>query len=264
VADALADGPTAFGAEVAAWEHRYRRGLRGLQAWIEASAAALAALPGGPAALARVLGDGALRAAAANRVEVEDLEQLAERQAPSVVDLDGYDALEGRLRRVHDARVDLVSLLWTAVHEVGGREALESVLRELAEGSLLRWMVDDVAQPLEDRLREWTAVMRANFTQISIQEHAEGFTITADPCGSCSRQLAEGRSAAEGLAVVEPFAPEHVGSEPVPVYRSHVGLMHWALPVERTGAPWPVIHCPAGTGWGPCQLTLHEDPTAAQ
>jgi hypothetical protein len=263
VAEALAEGPDAFRAEVTAWEHRYRRGLRGLQAWIEGSAGTLARLPGGPAALARVLGDGALRAAAANDVQLADLEVLGERQAASVVDLDGYDVLEAGWCRVHDARVDLVSLLWTAVQEVGGREALESVLRSLAEESLLRWMVDDLTLTLEDRLREWAAVMRANFTQIAIAEHAEGFTITSDPCGSCSRQLSQGRAAAEGLATVEPFSPEHVGADPVPVYRSHVGLMHWLMPIERTGAPWPVIHCPSGTGWGPCRLILHEDPSTA-
>jgi hypothetical protein len=121
-------------------------------------------------------------------------------------------------------------------------------------------MASDIELPPAERLVEWSAVMRANFTSIEIAEDAEGFTITSDPCGSCTRQLTAGRAEALETALVDPFGPEHVGSDPVPIYRSHVGLMHWLMPIERIGRPWPVVRCPRGTGTTPCSLIIAKRP----
>jgi hypothetical protein len=46
----------------------------------------------------------------------------------------------------------------------------------------------------------------------------------------------------------------------VPVYRTHVAVLHYLVPLEQRGVPWPVIECPAGPAPGPCRLLLYKDP----
>jgi len=52
------------------------------------------------------------------------------------------------------------------------------------------------------------------------------------------------------------------GKGPAPIYRTHVSVMHFWVPMERSGVPWPVIQCPAGMDPGPCRITLYKDPSA--
>lgn len=48
----------------------------------------------------------------------------------------------------------------------------------------------------------------------------------------------------------------------VPVYRTHVAMMHFLVPIERIGAPWPVVLCPAGKQ-EVCRILLYKDPRRA-
>jgi len=41
-----------------------------------------------------------------------------------------------------------------------------------------------------------------------------------------------------------------VAERGVPVYRDHVRVMHWDVPTERIGRPWPRVECPAGMDAG--------------
>ncbi len=45
----------------------------------------------------------------------------------------------------------------------------------------------------------------------------------------------------------------------VPIYRTHVAVMHFLMPTERLGVPWPVVACPPGSVAGPCRITLYKD-----
>jgi hypothetical protein len=49
-----------------------------------------------------------------------------------------------------------------------------------------------------------------------------------------------------------------VAERGVPVYRDHVRVMHWEMPIERIGRPWPRVECPAGMGAGVCRIVLEK------
>ena len=36
--------------------------------------------------------------------------------------------------------------------------------------------------------------------------------------------------------------------------------MHWLMPTEQVGHPWPEIRCPVGSGTGPCRIDLLRTP----
>jgi hypothetical protein len=44
----------------------------------------------------------------------------------------------------------------------------------------------------------------------------------------------------------------------VPVYRTHVAVMHDLMPLERIGTRWPEITCPQGVSGGECTVVLRK------
>jgi hypothetical protein len=46
------------------------------------------------------------------------------------------------------------------------------------------------------------------------------------------------------------------------IYRTHVCVMHDAMPQERFGYSWPKVECPDGSIVGPCRVTLAKYPAA--
>lgn len=274
VAEAIAAGdPSQLRSVVEGIERQFRGGLRGSRTWEDGTIAAILEQPDGRARLREFAMETSWTIAALNGVRAEDRGVLAEHHGASIEDTlrqDGPDAalgryveLEATFRRLRDAHRDATSALWTILHELGGRDALARCLRDLADQTLLRWMVRDIASPPADRLREWSSVLTANFARIHIDELDDRFRITQDPCGTCSRQVMSGRYGPPlDLATIIPFSPSTPDAVEVPIYRSHVGLMHWLLPRERIGAPWPAISCAAAAGVEPCQIDLMKDPLA--
>ena len=65
----------------------------------------------------------------------------------------------------------------------------------------------------------------------------------------------------EDIAIVREACPLSFGDGGVPVYRTHVAVFHYLLPMERGGVPWPVIRCPRQLGTGPCRVLLYKDPS---
>ena len=107
----------------------------------------------------------------------------------------------------------------------------------------------------------WAGMLLGNFAQIRIDEDEEKFAIHQERCGSCGRQLEQGCYGAEPrFAVVREAHPIAFNRGDVPVYRTHVAVMHYMLPIERTGVPWPVVECPPGQAPGPCRLLIYKDP----
>lgn len=190
-----------------------------------------------------------------------ELERLAIEGADVLA---AYRSIEDAYVRVHDAHIDWIASLWSVAYRSGGPDALEAVLRELADRSLMRWMPHDLAADPRERLVQWTTVMMANFASISVVEDDDRFAITQDPCGTCSRRIEAGAYGPPlDLAVVAEAHPTTWGAGGVPVYRTHVAVMHWVVPIERQGRPWPRISCPSGMGTGPCVVELWKDPGTA-
>jgi hypothetical protein len=174
-----------------------------------------------------------------------------------------YADLEGSYRRLHDAHCDMTAWLWSAVYRTGGPDALEECFRGLARTTLMRWMERDLASSPPDRIREYAGNLVANFATIRVEEHADRFRIIQDPCGTCSRRIRAGcYQQPMGLAVVTEKHSVTYGRGDVPIYRCHVAVMHWLMPIELIGVPWPMIRCPPGLETGPCRIDMMKDPRA--
>jgi cell division inhibitor SulA len=172
-----------------------------------------------------------------------------------------FDAMEERWRRSQDALRDWLSVLLSRIYRQSGIETLERALRYTAERTLFDWMPTDMARAPEKRLPSWARMLQGHFSELRIEEDDEKFTLVQDPCGTCTRQIQQGRYAGPlDLAIIE---EEHATTwyrGHTPIYRSHVPLWHIALAQELVGVPWPVNQCPAGLGTGPCKVLLFKDP----
>jgi len=274
VVDAVATGdPSHVRAVVEGLERQFRGGLRGSRIWEHGTIAAIGDLPDGPARVSQFAMETSWTIAALNEVRADDPAVLDQHHGASIEEtmrdegpdtaLARYVALEATFRRLRDAHRDATAALWSILVELGGRDALERCLRDLADGTLMVWMARDIASPPQERLREWSAVLTANFARIHIEELPDRFRITQDPCGTCTRQVRDGRYGPPlDLATVAPFVTSDRDPVEMPIYRSHVGLMHWLMPRERIGAPWPAISCAVAVGTDPCQIDLMKDPLA--
>ncbi len=177
--------------------------------------------------------------------------------------LAGFDALAASYRRIHDVERDRVASVLSQVYRAWGPDVLEESIRFAGEQTLLGWMPHDVARPAEKRVRQWAGMQKGNFADITVEETDDAFVITVHLCGTCGRQVSDGcYGQTLDLAVVAEDHPLTFGQGPAPIYRTHVSVMHFWVPMERTGVPWPVIQCPAGMDAGPCRITLYKDPAA--
>ena len=113
----------------------------------------------------------------------------------------------------------------------------------------------------EKRLPSWVRMLQGHFSELRIEEDDEKFTIVQDPCGTCTRQIQQGRYEPPlDLAIIEERHATTWFRGDTPVYRAHVPLWHVTLAQELVGVPWPVNQCPAGLGTGPCAVLLYKDP----
>ena len=174
-----------------------------------------------------------------------------------------YDAVEEAFRAAHDEACDTVARALGHVYETYGVDELELAMRDAGDKTLVAWMPRDEDRPPEVRIRHWASMMTGNFATISVTEDDDSFTIVQDPCGTCGHQVERGCYDPDGdLAVVTEEHRITFGAGPTPIYRSHVAVMHYLMPIERSGRVWPVIECPPGIAAAPCRITLMKDPDA--
>jgi hypothetical protein len=172
-----------------------------------------------------------------------------------------FDAMELRWTRLQDLYRDWLSTLLSTIYREIGIDALEAVLRDSAERTIFDWMPTDRARAPEKRLPSWARMLQGHFSVLRISEDDEKFTLTQDPCGTCTRQIEQGRYGPPlDLAVVRERHAATWYRGDTPIYRAHVPLWHIALAGELVGVPWPVNRCPAGLGTGPCAVLLYKDP----
>ena len=170
-----------------------------------------------------------------------------------------YDTYEHCVRTLHDLAVGRVAAALTHVYRVYGVDELEACLRLCGDRTLLQWMPRDMARPAHVRVAQWARMMSGNFASIRVDETDDAFVITQDPCGTCARQVLDGcYGPPVDYAVVTERHPITWGRGDVPVYRTHVAVMHDLMPMERIGARWPEITCPSGVSGGPCSLVLRK------
>ena len=171
------------------------------------------------------------------------------------------DGAADRYRAEHDRGLDAVCAQISHVYRTHGIEVLEASIRAVGEQTLLPWMPRDVERPPEVRIRTWAGMLHGNFADITVTEDDEKFVITQDPCGSCGRQLECGAFPGPlDHATVTEVHPITFDRGDVPIYRTHVAVMHFLMAEERLGVPWPVVACPRGSVAGPCRISLYKDP----
>jgi hypothetical protein len=171
------------------------------------------------------------------------------------------ERLVDEIRAVHALERDRVAAALTAIYRDHGIGVLEQSLRYVGARTLLAWMPTDIERDPHSRLITWANMLVGNFAELTIEEYDDRFVLVQAPCGTCGRQVAEGKYDEPGdFAVVTEVSPVTFGRGNTPVYRTHVAVMHTLMPMERLGVPWPVIQCPAGLEAGPCRVHLFKDP----
>lgn len=175
--------------------------------------------------------------------------------------LSAFDSYEESCRVVQDEYRDWLTALLSSVYRRSGPDELESVHRYCAEHTLLPWMSVDIRNNPAKRLVRWVRMFKGHFSGIQVSEDDEKFTLLQNPCGTCSRQILDGRYEPPfNLAVVEEAHTVTWGRGTTPMYRTHVPVWHVAMARERLGVPWPVNQCPRGLSSGPCPTLLFKDP----
>ncbi|MGE4093998.1 MAG: hypothetical protein AB7G75_24515, partial [Candidatus Binatia bacterium] len=156
-----------------------------------------------------------------------------------------YTEVERACRDLHDLYREWVTAGLSHVYREYGVEELNHCLRYSSEKGWMPWMMEDVSHDVQTRLRDWTRLLVVgNFATLSITEDDEKFLITQNPCGSCGRQHSDGRyDPPWNLAVIKEKNPITFTRGDVTAYRTHIAVMHTIMPIERIGAPWPVIQC---------------------
>ncbi|HWJ62721.1 MAG TPA: hypothetical protein VNS19_12185 [Acidimicrobiales bacterium] len=165
-----------------------------------------------------------------------------------------------RWRTLVDLYRDWISALLTDVYRRHGADELEAAHRRVGEATM-RNLTAAVDGPFKDQASGLVRLLTAHFSEVELHEDDDKLTIVQDPCGTCGRQVAQGRHQPPlDLAVV---TDEHLttwGRGATTVYRTHVPVWHVALAGEALGGPWPVNQCPHGEAAGPCTILLYKDP----
>ncbi|WP_327010511.1 hypothetical protein OHA72_26570 [Dactylosporangium sp. NBC_01737] len=171
-----------------------------------------------------------------------------------------FDRREAEWRCAIDVLRDWLSALLSQIHAGHGPDELEAFHRRRGEDAL-RGLMNDIDRPAGERLVNLVRLLQGHFTDLVVSEDDEKFTIVQDPCGTCARQVIDGRFAAGlGLAVVTDEHPVTWGGRPTTIYRTHVPIWHVEMARERLGVPWPVNLCPPGLDGGTCTILLYKDP----
>jgi hypothetical protein len=192
----------------------------------------------------------------------EDPPSIAERTTPATpLSVDALDAWLDRWRRTIDLHRDWISALLGAVYRTHGPDALEEVLRVCGSEGLMGSVEAFNRREMRDRLVTFVSLLHGHFAELSLAEDDRKFTITQDPCGTCTRQILDGRMEPPlSLPVVQERHATTWGRGNTPVYRSHVPIWHVEMAREHFGVPWPVNQCPSGMDGRPCRILLYKEP----
>ena len=79
-------------------------------------------------------------------------------------------------------------------------------------------------------------------------------------CNVCTLNLRQANHALQNDAELLARVNENLVTVGAPPYSGGVAVMHFLMPAERLGVPWPVVSCPRGSIAGPCRITLYKDP----
>lgn len=176
-----------------------------------------------------------------------------------------YADQERDFRRTHDFYIDLLTLFLSHLYREYGLDSLEQCFRFTGEKLFEPWMMDEIRNEPKTRIENTIRLLLSHFFEISIEEDDEKFIITATTCGSCGRQIKD-RCYEQPLnmAVISEKHPVTFNREGITVYQAHMAVIHTIMPIERIGAPWPVILCSGqAKANSPCYTMIYKNPLTA-
>jgi hypothetical protein len=166
--------------------------------------------------------------------------------------------------KLHDYRIDWLTAVLSQVYREHGAEGLNGALLKSANADWWHGrMVADLAE-LDDpvaRVRNWSFFLGVgNWGTVSISETDEAFVIHHQVCGSCGRQELRGCHEApiSFPRITEPIPGLNFGDPNYTIYRTHLAVWHFVMPIGEVGHPWPAINCSGVPGR--CWFTIYKNP----
>lgn len=166
-----------------------------------------------------------------------------------------------RWRSLIDLYRDWISALLSDIYRRYGVDELELAHRRVGEATM-RNLTANVGGPFKEMASGLVRLLTGHFSEIvELTEDDDKLTVVQDPCGTCGRQVIQGRHRPPlNLAVVTDRHAATWNRGDTTAYRTHVPIWHVEMATEQLGAPWPVNICPHGDTAGPCTIVLFKDP----
>jgi hypothetical protein len=175
-----------------------------------------------------------------------------------------WGEVEDATLKMHDYRIDWLTAVISHVYRTYGVDGLSGALLHTARADW--WhsrMVDDLASVADPvaRITNWSFFLGVgNFGTVSVTEQDDAFVIHHQVCGSCGRQELRNRHEQPWSfpRVSEPVPEVNFGNSNYTVYRAHLPVFHFVMPIPEVGHPWPAINCSGVPGR--CWFTIYKNP----
>lgn len=175
-----------------------------------------------------------------------------------------WEEVDASTLKVHDYRIDWLTAVLTHVYRTHGVESFNQAMLKCAYADWWKGRMVGDMEILDDpiqRVKNWTFFLGVgNWGTISVSETDEAFSIHHAVCGSCGRQELRGmHDPPVNLArVTEPIPGVNFGDPNYTIYRTHLAIWHFVMPIAERGHPWPAIKCEGVPGR--CWFTIYKDP----
>lgn len=175
-----------------------------------------------------------------------------------------WGELDAAALKLHDYRIDWLTAVLTHVYRIYGAHGLGDAMLACARAD---WWHDrmtadlaDVGDPVK-RVTNWAFFLGVgNWGTVSVSETDDAFVIHHQVCGSCGRQELRGcyEAPLRFARVAEVVPGLNFGDPNYTIYRTHLAVWHFVMPIGEVGHPWPAIKCLGVPGR--CWFTIYKNP----
>lgn len=169
----------------------------------------------------------------------------------------------GELIAMHDLEVTMVTAALSFIGRRFGDKTLHEALHEMLS-SWVREAARDYAKVEDPRRRAQMLAygLKGHGQRLKIEEDAEKFIFTMEPCGSGGKLVREGSyEPPRNFHRVKKPQLMTYGKPDYPVYCAHC-IFHEIVGIEETGVPLFILIPPDSPGKEPCRMLLYKDPKA--
>lgn len=175
-----------------------------------------------------------------------------------------WDEIDAATLKLHDYRIDWLTSVISHVYRTYGADGLSGAMLKCAHAD---WWHDRMTGDLAElgdpvgRITNWSFFLGVgNWGTVSVTETDEAFVIHHQVCGSCGRQeLRRCHEEPVGFPrVTEPIPGLNFGDPNYTIYRTHLAVWHFVMPIADAGHPWPAINCLGVPGR--CWFTIYKNP----